>query len=138
MGWTVYYQVHRDKVLSDAERARLGAIIGEVNGNDLTSEPFRLQYATAPRADRAITWGASKLSSDDTEMTDLGYILDGLTDIRELLDGATFHVSDDHEVVLWDKEGERYSVDAGEADAEAPVTVVHEDNAPWIEAIAPD
>lgn len=136
MGWTVYYQIHRDKVLSDAERAKLGAIIGEVNSNDLTSDPFRMQYATAPRPDRAIAWGSSDLSNDDTENVDLGYILEGLTDMRQLLDGAAFHVSDDNEAVLWDKEGERYSVESGEADAEAPVAVVHEDDAPWIEATA--
>ncbi len=134
MAWTVYYQVHRDKVLSDAERKQLGAIIGEVNSNDLTSEPLRMQYATSARPDRAIAWGASKLRDDDTEMVDLGYILEGLTDVRQLLESATCHVSDDNEIVVWDKEGERYSVDSGEADAEAPVTVIHEDDAPWIEA----
>lgn len=132
MGWTVYYQVHRDRILDEREREKIGEILADIDAREMSGEPFRLQYATEPREDRAIAWGSTKLDLDEGEF-DLEHVLDGLSALRALLPDAEFFASGDYDTVRWDVRRGRYSSTSGDPDPEPDAMVVWVDGAPWIE-----
>ena len=94
MGWTVHYELRRDRPLDEEERARVQRY-ADAAGADWEVEPFRLTLAGAPRVAHGFTKLADPTSSD---VARLCAVLNGL---RELVAGAALVVADDLDAIAW-------------------------------------
>lgn len=97
MGWTVSYQVLRDRPLDQHEIVKLADLVRRQLKQPWDSESFHLAVATTPRADRVIADGMNKISMGQTSQ-DVELIKAAVSELHALL-GGELRVSDDFQVL---------------------------------------
>jgi cell division septation protein DedD len=95
MGWTAYYQILRDRPLTDAELVALDDYITESNRPPWDSESFGLAVTREARADRVLGEGWQKLAMSLDESDDAERLCTTLEGLRDVITGVEIRISDD-------------------------------------------
>src|SRR6185312_10205432 len=93
MGWTVSYQVLRERPLDEAEVIKLAELVRRQQKLPWDSESFNLRVPKSPRADRVIADGWNKVSMGSTS-NDVELVKAAVNEMHALL-GGELRVSDD-------------------------------------------
>jgi hypothetical protein len=96
VGYTVYYQMTRNRLLDLTERKTLALQVGAVLLSR-TSETYKFWIAEAPNPRQQIAFGWTKVASRD-----LDRITAALTRLRRTFHDASVTVSDDLQIIEWD------------------------------------
>ncbi len=112
MGWTAWYQLLRDRKLSDEEKRALGELVRRVNEKPWDSESFGLGLAPDARPDRVLAQGWNKLGMNLDESPDARRLVDALNQALDLVPGAEIRVSDDFKAFGWDAAARRVELSA--------------------------
>jgi hypothetical protein len=112
MGWSVGYQVIRERGFDDAQLAQLAALVREINETPWDAEVFRLMIDDALVGGVA-AWGVIKLAMT-AESEDGGRICEALTRLQELLPDDQVCAEDDHDTLGWSAAYHRFELGAGE------------------------
>jgi hypothetical protein len=105
MGWTVYYKLERDTPLTTSEQGRLTAHVAAYADHPWEREGFVLSF---PASGACLAQGFTK-PPDDTDHDDWRVLLQAVTQLRTMIDGATLSVGDDYDCVYWDEDAVAYS-----------------------------
>lgn len=97
MGWTVSYQVLRDRPLEPHEVVKLAELVRRQRKQPWDAEPFSLSVPTAPRADFVIATGLNKVSMGDGS-SDRDLVMAAANELHALL-GGELRVADDFRVL---------------------------------------
>jgi hypothetical protein len=111
MGWAVYYALNRAAPLAEAERATLIAHAERWTSHPWQSEAYALHLLAMGEARRdgdPLAWGWTKLPSDP-EHPDVERLLEALSELHGLIEGASVAVQDDLHSVGWTARG--YALD---------------------------
>lgn len=104
MGWSVYVALTRDRPLSQAERRTLVALVAEHNREPWEVESFDLLLPPPRRRSTTVAYGSIKLPRD-SDHGDIVRLLDALTAVHGLIEGAICTVADDDSLVSWEPGG---------------------------------
>lgn len=125
MGWTAYYQILRARPLDDAELAMLADFITHHNRPPWEGEGFGLAVTRAPRADRVVGFGWTRLAAAVEDGADQRRLCDVLTALPSVLRDVEVRVLDDFGCFGFDAATGVVSLDA--ATAPAPVELTDAD-----------
>ncbi len=113
MGWSVYYQVVRERRLDAGELALVAGLVRDANAQPWDSESFGLAVPAAEQPSGVIARGCTKLSMDDGS-DDGERICDALSKLQALLPSASVRAADDFEELGWNAAQQRFDFGARE------------------------
>ncbi|MBX3156587.1 MAG: hypothetical protein KF773_11345 [Deltaproteobacteria bacterium] len=98
MGWTAYYQILRDRPLSDEELVALDDYVTSSNRPPWDGESFGLAVTREARADRVLGEGWQKLAMSIDESDDAERLCTVLEGLRGVLSDVEIRIADDFHV----------------------------------------
>jgi hypothetical protein len=87
--------------LSDAETAQIAVLVRAQRALPWDSEPFRVSVARAPRQDRIVAAGTTKIAMGD-DLADAERLVDAINALLALVPGGELRVWDDFDMFGWD------------------------------------
>ncbi len=120
MGWTVHYQVLRDRQFSDRELAQLSAHVAAANRPRFAQESFRLWVTRYTNAEQLVAYGTMQVpdstSESEADRADRQRLCTALTRIAALFPDVRVRLTDDRRVFAWDPGLRVASLDGGTPD----------------------
>jgi len=114
MGVSIYYTVKRQLPLSTDESARLSEILKKYNNESALYESlsFYVDPATVIDKEDWLLEGSTKLSPSENMAAEVEIVCNALSECRNAIADATWHVSIDDYEVSWDKSSQSFNPNA--------------------------